>query len=411
MKYTLNFPEHKLESSIKLPSSKSISNRLLIIKAFNDFPIEGLSDCDDTQAMQKALKSSDDTIDVGAAGTTMRFVTAYFAATAQAKTITGSAEMKNRPVGDLVDALNHLGADIVYLEKKGCPPIRTSGKQLSGNSIEINGNVSSQFISALLLVAPTLPDGLTIRIKGEPVSLPYIKMTLQLMKQAGVNSTFSKNVITVARQAYRSTSELKGICVERDMSAASYWYQIAALANDAEIFLEGINKNSLQGDAAISQIAYAFGINTEYTPEGALLTKVRNPCRLLWLDFLDIPDLVQTMVVTCCLTDIHFRFTGVQTLRVKETDRIAALRNEIMKLGYYIKETEPGVIEWNGERTASLRNINISTYNDHRMAMAFSPAAILFPGLVIKDPNVVNKSYPNFWNDLKKIGAEIVISD
>jgi len=225
------------------------------------------------------------------------------------------------------------------------------------------------------------------------------------MKQAGVNSTFAKKVITVARQDYHLEGSIN---VERDRSAASYWYQIAALANDAEILLEGVNDKSLQGDAAISQMANAFGIKTEYTPEGALLTKFKNHCLLLWLDFLDNPDIVQTMAVTCCLKNIHFRFTGVQTLRVKETDRIAALQNELLKLGYIIKETEPGFIEWYGERTEPQSNITISTYNDHRMAMAFAPAAIHFPRLMIDNPEVVSKSYPNYWNDLKKIGVEIV---
>jgi len=411
MKYAVTFPTHEIKGSIELPTSKSISNRLLIIKALSlnaDLSIDGLSDCDDTKVMQQALQTSTDVIDAGPAGTAMRFLTAYFAATAQTKTITGSDEMKNRPVGDLVDALNKLGADIVYLEKTGFPPIRTSGKTLSGNSIEINGNISSQFITALLLVAPTLPEGLTIQIKGVPVSLPYIKMSLQLMKQAGVSSTFSKNVITVAPQEYRSESCIQ---VERDRSAASYWYQIAALTNDAELLLEGVNDKSLQGDAAISLISYSFGVKTEYTPEGALLSKFKHHCRLLWLDFSDIPDIVQTMAVTCCLTDIHFRFTGVQTLRVKETDRIAALQNELLKLGYCIKEIKPGVIEWYGERTEPQKNITISTYNDHRMAMAFAPAAIRFPGLSIENPDVVSKSYPRYWEDLRKVGVELRIEN
>ena len=405
MKYILSFPGGKLQGKVSLPSSKSISNRLLVMQALSpdEFPLEGLSDSDDTQVMQQGLQSASEVVDVGHAGTSMRFLTAYFAATAQEKIITGSDRMKNRPISDLVDALNQLGAGINYLEKQGYPPVQTSGRSLSGNVIEINGDVSSQFITALLLIAPTLPEGLSIRIKGEPVSASYIKMTLNLMQQAGVRSSWKNGAITVERQEYRSA----GMVVERDWSAASYWYQIAALADDAELLLEGVAEKSLQGDAVISQMASSFGIQTEYTSEGALLTKHRNICFTLGLDFMNAPDLVQTMAVACCLNDTRFRFSGVQTLRVKETDRIAALQNELQKLGYCMKETEPGVIEWKREHTEPQCPVCISTYHDHRMAMAFAPAAIRFPGLQIEDPEVVSKSYPNFWNDLKSVGFVI----
>ena len=405
MKYTVRFPGGKLQGKISLPSSKSISNRLLVMQALSPdgFPLERLSDSDDTLVLQRGLQSASDMVDIGHAGTSMRFLTAYFAATAQAKTITGSDRMKTRPISDLVDALNQLGAGITYLEKQGCPPVRTSGKSLSGNVIEINGNVSSQFITAMLLIAPTLPDGLTIRIKGEQVSASYVKMTLKLMQQTGVRSSWENGAITVARQEYRS----EGMTVERDWSAASYWYQMAALADDVELLLEGVTEKSLQGDAVISQMACSFGIQTEYTSEGALLTKRRNICHTLGLDFINAPDLVQTMTVACCLNDTRFRFSGVQTLRVKETDRIAALQNELLKLGYCMKETESGIIEWNQARTEPQCPACISTYHDHRMAMAFAPAAIRFPGLQIEDPEVVSKSYPNFWNDLKTVGFVI----
>lgn len=404
MKYALSFPHGKLRGKINLPSSKSISNRLLIIRALspNGFPLEGLSDSDDTQVLQQGLLSTSDVVDIGHAGTSMRFLTAYFAATGLAKTITGSERMKNRPISDLVEALNRLGAGIVYFEKQGYPPVRTSGKPLSGNYIEINGSVSSQFTSALLLVAPTLPDGLTIRIRGKPVSASYIRMTLGLMQQAGVCAVWKNDAITVAPQNYRS----EGMIVERDWSAASYWYQMASLVDETELLLKGLTNKSLQGDAIISQIALSFGVQTTFTPEGILLTKNKNVCSKLCLDFINMPDLVQTLAVTCCLNNTHFRFTGVQTLRIKETDRIAALQNELLKLGYCIKETEQGVIEWNGERTNAQLQVGISTYHDHRMAMAFAPAAIFFPGLQIDDPNVVSKSYPYFWNDIENIGVK-----
>jgi len=405
MKHTLNFPCGKLQGKVNLPASKSISNRLLIIRALSPdgFPLEGLSDSDDTQVLQQGLLSTSDIVDIGHAGTSMRFLTAYFAATGRVKTVTGSERMKNRPISDLIDALNRLGADIVYLEKQGYPPVRTSGKPLSGNFIEINGSVSSQFISALLLVAPTLPDGLTIRIKGETVSASYIKMTLKLMQQTGVRAIWKDNTLTVARQDYHS----EGMTVERDWSAASYWYQMAALTDDVELLLKELTDKSLQGDAIISLIACSFGVKTTYTPEGALLSKHRNLCLSLGLDFIDTPDLVQTMAVTCCLNNTHFRFSGVQTLRVKETDRIAALQNELLKLGYCIKETEPNVVEWNGEREKPQHPVCISTYHDHRMAMAFAPAAIHFPELQIDDPQTVSKSYPSFWNELENVGVKI----
>ena len=299
MKYALKFPNGKLQGKISLPTSKSISNRLLIIRELstNKFNIEGLSDSDDTKVLQQGLQTAADVIDVGHAGTAMRFITAYFAATAQAKTITGSQRMKNRPIGDLVDALNSLGAEISYLEKNGFPPIRTSGKQLSGNKVEISGNTSSQFITAMLLVAPVLPAGLTIQITGDiPVSMPYIKMTLELMQQAGVSSAFEGNTITVSRQDY---CPAKDIIVERDRSAASYWYQIAILARDAELLLEGVTEKSLQGDVVISQISRQFGVQTQYVPEGAVLTKNKETCSMLDYDFLNIPDVLQTMAVTC----------------------------------------------------------------------------------------------------------------
>ena len=406
MKYSITFPAEKVEGKVVLPASKSISNRLLIIKALSskDFSIEGLSDSDDTKALQMGLQATADVVDTCDGGTTMRFLTAYFAATAQAKTLTGSESIKNRPIGGLVDALNHLGAEITYLEKTGYPPVQTSGKALSGNTVEINGSVSSQFISALLLVAPTLPEGLTINIKGDIVSEPYIGMTLGLMKQAGVKSKYEKKTISVAHQDYVS----EGMTVEGDRSAASYWYQITALANEAELVLQGMNEKSLQGDAIFTQMANTLGIKTEFTPEGAVLSKIKNLCLTLWLDFNATPDLLPTMAVICCLKNIRFRFFGVQNLHFKETDRIVALHNELMKLGFCIKEVQDGVIEWNGERCEPQEAISIATYNDHRIAMAFAPAAIIFPGLQIENPEVVDKSYPNFWNDLKSIGVTIV---
>ncbi len=405
MEYRLSCPATTLHGRINLPSSKSISNRLLIIQSLspNKFDVVGLSDSDDTRVLQEGLQSTSDVIDVGHAGTSMRFLTAYFAATGQVKTITGSERMKNRPISGLVDALNQLGAGITYLEKEGYPPVRTSGNSLTGNTVMIDGDISSQFITALLLIAPHLPEGLVIHITGRLVSASYVRMTLELMQQAGVKATWEGNTITVIHQPYRSDT----ITVERDWSAASYWYEIASLFDDVELLLEGVTGKSLQGDAVMSQIAYSWGIKTEYLPEGALLTKHRNICSFLSLDLINTPDIAQTLVVTSCLHNTKFRFVGTDTLRVKETDRVAALQNELLKLGFSIGETASGILEWDGTRTESQNDISIASYQDHRMAMAFAPAAIVFPGIQIENPNVVNKSYSGFWNDLQSIGFVI----
>ncbi len=405
--YQLSYPQgRKLEGTISLPFSKSISNRLLIIQSLSPegFNIDHLSDSDDTKVLQAGLHTTSDLIDVGHAGTSMRFLTAYVAATQQMKIITGSERMKQRPIGALVDALNQLGAGISYLEKEGYPPLNIPGNVLSGDTIKIDGNISSQFISALLLVAPSLANGLNIHISGVLVSVPYVKMTLGLMRQAGIDAAWRDNVISIVPQTYYSN----GMTSERDWSAASYWYQIAALSADAELLLEGVLRESWQGDSVVASLFSKLGIETTYAAEGALLAqrKTDKPA-LLNIDFMDVPDLAQTMAVTLCLLDIPFRFTGVKTLRVKETDRIAALQNELLKLGYCIEANGQESIEWNRKKVEPQSNISIATYHDHRMAMAFAPAAILFPGIQIEDPGVVSKSYPAFWDDLKKVGFAI----
>lgn len=402
MTYKLTHPQNQIRGKIRLPASKSISNRLLIIRALapESFPIHRLSDSDDTRVLSAGLESLADIIDIGHAGTAMRFLTAYFAATEQIKTLTGSERMRNRPLRNLVDALNRLGADIRYLEKEGYPPIRTSGAALSGNYLEINGNISSQFISALLMIAPGLPEGLNIRITGDTVSSSYIRMTLELMKQAGVKAEQTGNMIRIPPQKYRSGD----ITVERDWSAASYWYQIAALSDDAELLLDGLHSRSLQGDSVAVRLFEPLGVRTDFTDAGALISRQDNACSSYEFDFIDAPDLVQTMAVTLCLRNIPFRFTGVRTLRVKETDRIRALQHELLKLGFRIDAPGADVMEWKNERVEPQKDIRIATYNDHRMAMAFAPAALSFPGLQIEAPHVVGKSYPRFWDDLISVG-------
>ncbi len=394
---------NQISGTISLPYSKSISNRLLIIRTLSPdgFPIDGLSDSDDTKVLQHALNNHSNVVDIGHAGTSMRFLTAYFAATGQKKIMTGSDRMKNRPIGPLVNALNCLEANIKYLEKKGYPPIQTSGSPLLGQEVEIKGNISSQFISALLMIAPCLPNGLSLKIKGDLVSSSYIRMTLGLMSLAGVESTWENDIIRINPQTYRA----KGIKTERDWSSASYWYEIVALAENAQVFLEGMETNSLQGDAIVAQLFQKLGVQTENHPEGLLLTKKGNLSSFLEYDFIDAPDIVQTMVVTACMLSVPFRFTGASTLRVKETDRIAALQHELLKLGYIIEEPQPGTLEWTGKKTNPQPNPSIATYHDHRMAMAFAPVALVIPELFIENPEVVNKSYPNFWKDLEIINT------
>ena len=374
MLYKLISPS-MVKATIQLPASKSISNRALIINALGKgiYPPENLSDCDDTQVMIKALTEGKETIDIMAAGTAMRFLTAYLSATSGERIITGTARMQQRPIQILVNALRELGAEIEYTHNEGYPPLRIKGAELKGNEITLKGNVSSQYISALLMIGPVLKDGLTLHLTGEIISRPYINLTLQLMQDFGAKAAWtSPSSISVAPQPYQSVP----FTVESDWSAASYWYQIAALSPEAEIELLGLFRNSYQGD---SRGAEVFS-----------------------------PDLAQTFVVTCALLNIPFRFTGLQSLKIKETDRIAALRTELKKLGYLIEEENDSVLMWNGERCEPEAVPVIATYEDHRMAMAFAPAVITFPKLLIADPQVVSKSYPGYWEDLKLAGFQVI---
>jgi 3-phosphoshikimate 1-carboxyvinyltransferase len=405
MNYIVNSSQKVIRGEIFLPSSKSISNRLQIIQALSaeKIQIHNLSDSDDTQVMLKAFQNNSEIIDIHHAGTSMRFLTAYFAATGQQKIITGSDRMKNRPIQALVTALNGLGAEITYLEKEGFPPLKTSGKPLTGSEISIKGNISSQFITALLLVAPCLPNGLTIHISDKLISESYVNMTLGLMKDFGVEHTWQGNTIHINRQAYKG----KDITVESDWSGASYWYQIAALSQECDIVIHGLSENSLQGDAAIAGLFGKLGIVSNYKDNKVYLSK--KPCTIkhFEFDFINNPDMIQTFVVTLCLMGITFKISGADTLRVKETDRIAALQNEMKKLGFIISEPITGTLEWNGTRTSPTQHIAIDTYNDHRMALAFAPVALTLNQIVINDAMVVTKSYPSFWDHLKNVGFTI----
>lgn len=407
MKYLIKAPEERLRASVQLPASKSISNRALILNAlsYSPYDIQNLSDCDDTEVMVRALNSDSRDFDIKAAGTAMRFLTAFLSKIVGEWTITGTERMKNRPIKLLVDALNSLGARIEYIEKEGYPPLRIFGSALQGGEISLAGGVSSQYISALLMIAPLMEKGLTLHLEGNIISRPYINLTLQLMEQFGVKAIWNGQTIKILPQEYKPIR----FTVESDWSAASYWYSIMALSKNAEIELLGLFKNSLQGDAAGAKLFAQLGVGTTFTDRGVVLKYNGNAVKKLIYNFVNEPDLAQTFVVTCVLLNIPFRFTGLQSLKIKETDRIEALKTELRKLGYLLTDSNDSILEWNGERCEPEADPIIATYEDHRMAMAFAPAALVLPkGLKVADPEVVTKSYPDYWEDLRKAGFALI---
>ena len=348
------------------------------------------------------LKARD--FDIHAAGTAMRFLTAFLSKIVGEWTITGTERMRNRPIKILVDALNALGARVEYIDKEGYPPLRIFGSALQGGEISLSGSVSSQYISALLMIAPTMEKGLTLHLEGNVISKPYIRLTLQLMAQYGVQATWEGATIRVRPQSYTPVP----FTVESDWSAASYWYEMAALSRGAEVELSGLFKNSLQGDAAGAALFARLGVRTDYTAQGVSLKQVQHETKKLHYDFVNEPDLAQTFVVTCAMLGVPFHFTGLQSLRIKETDRIEALKTELRKLGYLLTDNGTGVLAWDGARCEPEAQPVIATYEDHRMAMAFAPAALVRKeGIEIADPQVVSKSYPRFWDDLQAAGFTI----
>ena len=393
----------KIHTTIQLPSSKSISNRALIINALGNgtHHPENLSDCDDTRVMIRALNDDKETIDIMAAGTAMRFLTAYLSVTPGTRIITGTERMQQRPIQVLVNALRELGADIEYVANDGFPPLRITGRELRKDTISLPGNVSSQYISALLMIAPVLTNGLTIRLTGDIISRPYINLTLQLMNDFGVRAEWTDDHrLKVVPQAYHSIP----FYVESDWSAASYWYQIVALSKEAEVTLPGLFKNSYQGDSQVAGIFRSLGVETIYKDKAVILKKNGKSVERLDYDFINQPDLAQTFVVTCALLNIPFRFSGLQSLKIKETDRMAALITEMRKLGYILHETDGSVLSWEGERCTTEEHPAIDTYEDHRMAMAFAPTCLALPEILINNPQVVSKSYPRYWEDLRQAG-------
>jgi len=394
------------DSRITITGSKSESNRLLLLQAlYPQIEIKNLSNSDDTKVMQYALQTSEDLIDVHHAGTAMRFLTAYFATQENRNVIlTGSSRMKERPIEILVDALNSIGADVSYLEHKGCPPLKIRGKKLVNNQVRLKANVSSQYISALLLIAPKLENGLTIILEGDITSIPYINMTLDLLNQIGVKTEFIKNKITVFPKDLKCDSIT--LAVESDWSSASYFYSIVALSPvGTQITLSTYKQNSLQGDSVLSEIYTQFGVETVFKKHSIVLSKSKD-CQLKLFNYElnNAPDIAQTIAVTCLGLGIDCRLSGLHTLKIKETDRLVALKTEIEKLDGQVEITNDSLHLVTNKSIA--KNQSINTYNDHRMAMAFAPLA-LKTAIKINDANVVSKSFPSFWDDLKLLGFKI----
>lgn len=405
---TLTHPSKVINGTVQLTGSKSESNRALIIKAISEdkVKIENLSEADDTILLTKALEVANSTsdqdkiIDIGPAGTAMRFMTSYLNLIPGKFTLTGTERMQQRPIGILVDALKDIGAEIHYHKKAGYPPLQIEGEIFQKkDSVKIKGNVSSQYISSLLLIASKLKKGLTIEIEGELTSRPYVTMTLNMLEEAGIKHSWTDNTIQIANQTAKEAT----IYIEPDWSAASYWYAIVALAKEAEIRLPGLKKNSLQGDIAIVEIMESFGVKTTFEKNGILLQKAQSTNEKNFFDLKECPDLAQTVVVIAAALRKNVSFTGLETLKIKETDRIAALQNEIGKFGATLTEDNE-VYHLNTNNIFEPQNISIATYEDHRMAMAFAPLALVFDQITIEEPQVVEKSYPMYWDHLVQQG-------
>ncbi len=395
----------KINEKITISGSKSESNRLLILqKLFPEISIENLSDSDDSIHMQHALSTNDETVDIGHAGTAMRFLTSYFAVNDGRETVlTGSERMQNRPIEILVNALKDLGADISYEDKEGYPPIRIKGTKINKDKVQINGNVSSQYISSLLLIASKLEKGLEIELVGKITSVPYINMTLSLLTQLGIENSFKGNILKVFP---KQEIEKQTVVVESDWSSASYFYSIAALSEiGSEITLSAYRKESLQGDSCLAEIYQHFGVATVFGEHNITLKKVKESSKeVLEIDLKNAPDIAQTIAVTCFAEGIACNLLGLHTLKIKETDRLVALHDELTNLGATISVTDKSLhLEIASEIN---KNIAIKTYNDHRMAMAFAPLALLIP-IKILNAEVVTKSYQKFWDDMQQIGINI----
>ncbi|EAQ42478.1 3-phosphoshikimate 1-carboxyvinyltransferase [Polaribacter sp. MED152] len=397
--------DRRIQEEITISGSKSESNRLLILqKLFPEITIDNLSDSDDSVHMHHALTTEDLLVDIGHAGTAMRFLTSYFAVNRGREVfLTGSERMQNRPIEILVNALRDLGADITYAVKEGYPPLKIKGKELTKDKVQINGNVSSQYISSLLLIASKLDNGLEIELTGKITSVPYINMTLSLLSQIGIESSFEDNIIKVFP---KESIETQTVVVESDWSSASYFYSIVALSElGSSVKLSAYKKESLQGDSCLAEIYKHFGVATTFGEDCITLTKEKNTKReTLVRNLKDAPDIAQTIAVTCFAEGIACNLSGLHTLKIKETDRLVALHDELTKLGAKVIITNETL---QVETATSINsNVAIDTYNDHRMAMAFAPLALKV-SIKINDAEVVTKSYQKFWNDIEQIGINI----
>lgn len=399
--------QKRLNCTIKLTGSKSESNRALIMQALSEGSVQvrNISEAADTVTLKNILEAGQhpELVDVGPAGTAMRFLTAFYTLQAGERILTGSERMKQRPIGILVDALRALGADIDYIENEGFPPLKIKGlfKQKT-DQVSIKGTISSQYISALLLIAPKLENGLKLIIEGELTSKPYVDMTLAMMEQAGIRHVWNENVISIENQAFSKAE----ISIEPDWSAASYWYAIAALSEEADLFLPGLNGYSLQGDSKITEIMANFGITSQFKDGGVHLKKEAKKLERKIFDFKECPDLAQTVIVCCAALGHDALFTGLETLKIKETDRVLALQTELAKIGVQLTaKNQTYKLDCSGLDLN--RKISISTYDDHRMAMAFAPLALVLPEMEIEDHLVVEKSYPEFWKHLEIAGFKI----
>ena len=412
-RYKITAPR-QLNAIVSLPASKSISNRALIIYALSGGHLlpHNLSDCDDTEVILDALRYMPQEINIKAAGTAMRFMTAYLSVMRGTHVITGTERMKHRPIRILVDALRELGADIEYVGEEGYPPLRITGRSLQGGTLEIDGNVSSQYISALLMIGPVLEKGLEVRLVGDIISKPYIDLTLWMMREFGADAEWTAgDTITVRPQPYKNREYF----IENDWSGASYWYEMVALtgSRDTEVKLSGLMDGSKQGDSIVRYIFSLLGVKTTFeTKETNKPQTVTLKCNgrcvpKLEYDFVNAPDLAQTVVATCVAKGVPFHFKGLATLKIKETDRIEALKREMRKLGYVLEDRNDSELIWNGERCEPSMEAGIDTYEDHRMALAFAPMALKHDGIVINNPQVVTKSYPYFWQGLQEAGFVI----
>ena len=387
-----------------ITGSKSESNRLLILQAlYPELALENLSNSDDTQAMIRGLLSEDSTVDIGHAGTTMRFLTSYFATTPGVeKLLTGSKRMQERPIKLLVEALRSLGASIQYDKEEGYPPLRILGKKITSSEVTLAANISSQYITSLMLVAPKLASGLTIQLVGEITSIPYINMTCSLLQRAGINAVFEGQTIQVSPQVYIAP---KTLAVESDWSSASYHFSLVALGKNAAISIKNYTSDSLQGDRVLVDIYKQLGVKATFEENTLHLEKSNDVKPHIELDLIKAPDIAQTIAVSCFGLGISCDLTGLHTLKIKETDRLLALKNELGKLGASIRVTDKS-LHLEARKVDIVENVAIDTYHDHRMAMAFAPLGLCVP-IEINDADVVSKSYPTFWEDLQTLGFTV----